>query len=122
MDILKYIVDVYLTDFKYGNDDCAEKLSGIKNYWDIITRNHEIAKKQGEMIIRHLVLPGHAECCSFPVIEWISDNAPDAAVNIMDQYYPAYRAFEYQGMNRRVGREEYAMVYEYGKKLGLNLI
>ena len=122
MNILGYIIDIYLTDFKYGNDGCAEKLSGIKNYWNVITRNHEIAYKQGEMIVRHLILPNNVECCSLPVLEWIAENVPDAVINIMDQYYPTYKAFEHEGMNRRISREEYIQAIKYGEKLGLNLI
>jgi putative pyruvate formate lyase activating enzyme len=122
MDILKHVIDVYLTDFKYGNDRCAEKLSKVKNYWEIITRNHEIAYRQGEMIIRHLVLPNHVECCSLPVLEWIAENTPDAVVNVMDQYYPTYKAFEYEEINRRISSEEYKKAYEYAKKLGLNVL
>jgi len=122
MDLLKEIVDVYLTDFKYGNNQCAERLSKIKNYWDIITRNHKIAYEQGEMIIRHLILPNHVECCSKPILEWIAENVPDAMVNIMDQYYPTYKAMEYEEINRRIKMAEYDEVYDYAKELGINII
>ncbi|UCF08908.1 MAG: radical SAM protein, partial [Thermoplasmata archaeon] len=66
MSLLDGVIDLYLTDFKYGNSRCAKRLSNVKDYWDIITRNHAIARAQCEMIIRHLVLPGHFECCSKP--------------------------------------------------------
>ena len=122
MDILKDVIDVYLTDFKYGNDGCAERLSKIKNYWEVVTRNHEIAYKQGEMIIRHLVLPNHIECCSMPILEWIADNVPNAIVNVMAQYYPTYKAFEYEEINRRLHNEEYMRAYSYAVKLGLNVL
>lgn len=122
MDLLKYIIDVYLTDFKYGNNKCAQRLSKIKNYWEIITRNHEIAYKQGEMIIRHLVLPNHIECCSKPVLEWIADNIPEAMVNVMEQYYPTYKAGKYEEINRRITYDEFKEALKYAKKLGLNVI
>ena len=44
MNLLQGFVDLYLTDYKYGNDPCAEKLSGISNYSEVIRRNHEIAQ------------------------------------------------------------------------------
>ncbi len=122
MDMLKYVMDVYLTDFKYGNDGCAERLSKVKNYWEIITRNHEIAYRRGEMIIRHLVMPNHVECCSIPILDWIAENVPNAVVNVMAQYYPTYKAFEYEDINRRITNEEYRKVYSHAVKLGLNLI
>ena len=122
MNVLKYFVDVYLTDFKYGNDECAERLSKVKNYWNIVSRNHKIAYMHGEMIIRHLVLPNHTECCSKAIIEWISENVPSALVNIMDQYYPTYKANEYEEINRRITIEEYNKVIKYAKKFNLNII
>ena len=74
MNLLDGFVDLFLSDFKYGPGKCAEKLSKIPNYWNTVTRNHKIAKNSGNMIIRHLVLPGHVECCSKPVLKWISEN------------------------------------------------
>ena len=92
MKLLDGFVDLYLSDFKYGPSDCAEKLSGVSNYWNIVTRNHLIAKKSGDMIIRHLVLPDHVECCSKPILKWISKNlGNETVVNIMGQYRPVYR-------------------------------
>lgn len=120
MELLNDVMDVYLTDFKYGNDKCARRLSKIENYWEVVTRNHLIAYKQGEMIVRHLVLPNHIECCSKPIMEWISDNIPDAVVNIMNQYYPTYMACDEIG--RRVTSEEYEAVRRYAERIGINVI
>ncbi len=122
MEILKHIIDLYLTDFKYGNNCCAKKLSNIDRYFEVVTRNHEIAYKQGEVIVRHLVLPSHLDCCSKPVIDWISENIPDALVNIMDQYYPTYKAYENKEINRRLTEEEYKEAYLYALKKGIKLI
>lgn len=88
--------DLFLTDFKYGNDDCAMRLSGIKNYWKTVTRNHKMAWNVGDMIVRHLVLPNHVECCSKPILKWISRNLGlEVVLNIMGQYRPVYRASEH---------------------------
>ena len=56
--------DVYLTDFKYGNDRCAERLSKVKRYFEVVSRNHLLAHQDAELIIRHLVMPNHVECLS----------------------------------------------------------
>jgi putative pyruvate formate lyase activating enzyme len=121
MEILKDVVDIYLSDFKYGNNECAKKLSNVENYFEIVKRNHLIAKKQGEIVIRHLVMPSHVECCSMPVLEWIAKNCGKAIVNIMDQYRPEFRAFEY-GIGRKISKEEFKKVIDYAKSLGLNFI
>ena len=122
MNILKYVIDLYLTDFKYGNNFCAKKLSKIDRYFEIVSRNHQIAYSQGEVIVRHLVLPSHINCCSKPIIDWISENIPNAVVNIMDQYYPTYNAHEHEEINRRITEKEYNEVYLYALKKGITLI
>ncbi|MFW6305728.1 MAG: radical SAM protein, partial [Candidatus Saliniplasma sp.] len=106
MNLLAKLMDVYLTDFKYGNDECAERLSGIKNYTDIVKRNHKIAEKTGDLIIRHLVLPNHIECCTIPLMEWIDEELSSRTVNIMTQYRPSYHSNEYLEIDRYLNKRE----------------
>jgi putative pyruvate formate lyase activating enzyme len=122
MRLLNDVMDVYLTDFKYGNDTCAKRLSKVERYWEVITRNHMIAAKHGEVLIRHLVLPNHIECCSKPALHWIADNVPEATVNIMAQYRPQYKAYHYQDIARPLSNEEYMEAVRYGHDLGLHQI
>ena len=120
MKLLDGFVDLYLSDFKYGPSDCAEKLSGVKNYWKIIKRNHLIAKESGDMIIRHLVIPGHVECCSKPILKWISKNlGNETVINIMGQYRPVYRANESHEIMRYPSFEEMNEVKNFAYNLGL---
>jgi putative pyruvate formate lyase activating enzyme len=123
MQILDGMVDVYLTDFKYGNDKCASRLSKVSNYWKIVTRNHLIASKQTEMTIRYLILPNHIECCSFLILEWIAKNIKDKClVNIMSQYIPYYyKAFRHKDINRRITQEEYNKAIKKATQLKLNV-
>ncbi|GAG06264.1 unnamed protein product, partial [marine sediment metagenome] len=95
MDLLSNIVDVYLSDFKYGNDKCALRLSKVPNYFEIIKRNHLLAFKDSELVIRHLVLPNHFDCCTKPILDFIAENFKDKViVNIMDQYTSQFKASE----------------------------
>jgi len=120
MKLLDGFVDVYLTDFKFGPGKCSEELTKVRNYWDIVTRNHLIASKQAEVVIRHLILPNHVECCTFPILEWISKNlGRNCIVNIMDQYYPCFKALENEKINRRITREEYRRALEKARELEL---
>ena len=122
-DLLKGIVDVYLPDFKYGNDKCALRLSKVPNYLKTIKRNHLLAFQDSEMVIRHLVLPNHIECCSKPILEFIKDNFKGKViVNIMDQYRVEYKAYGYDDINRSLNEEEFNEIIEYAKKLRLNFI
>jgi putative pyruvate formate lyase activating enzyme len=122
MQILDGIVDVYLTDLKYGNDDCALRLSKVSNYWKVATRNHLLAAKQTELTIRQLVLPSHVECCTFVILKWIAKNLKNKClVNIMDQYYPCYLANQYPEINRRLTEDEYQKALEKAEELKLNV-
>ncbi len=123
MKLLDGIVDMYLSDFKYGNDQCAHHLSKVENYFEVVSRNHLMAAEQAEMTVRHLVLPDHVECCTMPVLKWIADNIrTKAIVNIMDQYYPAYKAHEFLNLKRRVTEDEMDRAIEYAKKLKLRFV
>jgi putative pyruvate formate lyase activating enzyme len=123
MMLLRGVVDVYLSDFKYGNDECAKRLSKVGNYVSIIKRNHLLAFEDSEMVIRHLVMPNHIECCTKPVLEFASDSFKDRViVNIMDQYRPQYNAFKYNDINREVSKEEFEEAVRHAKKLRLNFI
>jgi putative pyruvate formate lyase activating enzyme len=122
MKLLHGVMDIYLTDFKYGNDSCAKRLSKVDGYTAVVKRNHMLAYQQGEVIVRHLVLPNHGTCCSRPILEWIQKNTLEVAVNVMGQYRPEYHADEYKEIACPVPREEYLRVKEYAETLGLFLI
>lgn len=120
MKLLEGIIDLYLTDFKFGNDDCAKRLSKVDNYLEIVKRNHKIAHESAVMIIRHLVMPNHVDCCSKPIMDWIGKNLPKSCVNIMDQYRPEYHAHDYNDISRHVSIEEILQLKEYADKLKIH--
>jgi putative pyruvate formate lyase activating enzyme len=120
MKLLDGFVDLFLTDFKYGNDECAKKLSKIDNYWEVVRRNHKMAEKSGDLIIRHLVLPNHLECCTKPLLKWIAQNLKkNTVLNIMGQYRPLYKANDYEELRRYVYPNEIREAVKYAKSLGL---
>jgi putative pyruvate formate lyase activating enzyme len=105
--LLAGFVDVYLLDFKYGKKNCAKKLSDAPNYWDACTQNHLYAKKNGDLIIRILVLPKHLECCTKPVLKWIAENlGTSVRVNLMFQFHPEWRSQETPELNRSLTETE----------------
>jgi putative pyruvate formate lyase activating enzyme len=121
MKLLAEVIDIWLPDFKYGNDDCARRLSRVERYFETVSRNHRIAYENGDMIIRHLVLPNHSECCTKPVLKWISENVPNVLVNIMGQYHPDYLVARNPGMypdiSRRPSTREMEEAYDYARRL-----
>jgi len=123
MRILDGIVDMHLSDFKYGNNECGLRLSKVPKYFDVCSRNHSIATKNTEITVRHLVIPNHVECCTKPVLKWIADNIREKSiVNIMDQYRPEYKAHEYPDINRSVSKEEMKEAIRYAEELNVNYI
>jgi putative pyruvate formate lyase activating enzyme len=135
-EILRYldgVVDIYLPDFKYWDNEQAERhLRGAKNYAQItkeaileMHRQVGIAKpaKDGLMyrglMIRHLVMPNRVAGTK-EIIEWIAENLPkDTYLNLMQQYNPLHQAFEYPEISRRITREEFEEALSWAKEAGL---
>ncbi len=121
--LLMDVIDVWLPDLKYGNNDCGQKYSGISQYWDILTRNLTLLYNHGSknIIIRHLVMPGHIECCTKPLLSWIAREIPHVVINIMGQYHPDYKvsADNFPEINRRVTSAEMKSAYDYADQLNL---
>jgi putative pyruvate formate lyase activating enzyme len=90
--LLDGIVDIYVADFKFGNDACAKRMAGVSNYWNILTRNLLLAAGQGDLIVRHLLLPGHFDCCYRPILDWLRRNLPAVKLSLRDGYLPSWQA------------------------------
>jgi putative pyruvate formate lyase activating enzyme len=125
LDLLIDIIDFWLPDLKYFSDRCAERISDAKHYTSTVTRNIKTAYTKGtkEMIIRVLVLPNHLQCCVLPLLDWISENTPEALVNIMAQYRPMWQVLRqpniFEDITSRVSNEEMQQAYGHAEKLGL---
>ena len=127
------IVDIYLPDFKYWDSNMSAKYSsGAESYPDItkeaileMNRQVGVAKPatggimQRGLMIRHLVMPNNTGG-SEKIMEWIAENLPeDTYVNIMAQYNPVYKAYDYPKISRRITKKEYVKVVNKAKDLGL---
>ena len=112
LKMLEGYIDIYLPDLKYAENDVAKEYSKIDNYFEIATK----AIQKGVMI-RHLVLPSYIEN-SKKVLKWIKDNLDDKIyVSIMAQYFPTYKAKEYEKINRKLTKEEWKEIENYIEKL-----
>lgn len=122
MNLLTGIIDVYLADFKFGRDRCAEYLSNTKEYLKAITRNLIQSSHQGDLLIRHLIVPNHVSCCSLPIITWMLTHLKHIPLNIMDQYRPCYKAKNISAINRTVTAYEYETVIKAAVEKGLTIL
>jgi putative pyruvate formate lyase activating enzyme len=82
------LIDVYLADFKCGNNNCAKILLGAHSYTEVVKRNILNAVKNADVIIRHVVIPGHSECCLKPIFEWLATEIPDVKLSLRGNYVP----------------------------------
>jgi len=118
--LLAGFVDVYLLDFKYGNNECATRISEAPKYWEVCSRNHLYGGKYGELLIRVLVLPEHLECCTRVTLNWIAQQLGTwVRTNVMFQYRPEWRAHEIPELRRRLTRNEMEKAVQLAKEAGL---
>ncbi len=120
---LEGIIDVYMPDFKYSDQEISKKYSGIQDYPDIaflaisemyrqvgslITNEEDIAVKG--LIIRHLILPDETEN-SIKVLKSIGGSIfSNSYLSLMSQFFPAYKASNNRNLKRRITSEEYEKV------------
>ena len=130
--LLDGIFDIYMPDFKYGDDEAAMKYSGARDYverakesikemhrqaGDLVLDKNGIAEKG--LIIRHLVLPGGL-AGTREVMRFIAKEiSKDTYVNVMGQYRPCHSASEHSPLDRRVTEEELAGAFVIAKEEGL---
>ena len=137
VDTLKKIeglIDIYMPDIKTFNREFAEKYLLAPDYPEIVKKAvKEMFRQVGNLktdtrglatkgiLIRHLVMPGFTQD-SKEILKWIAENlGRDAYVNVMEQYFPAFRAKEFLEIARRITPEEFQEVYDFARRLGLRL-
>lgn len=125
------LIDIYLPDIKYKDNEAARRYSNVENYFDtasqaVLEMNRQVGAlimdddsiaRRG-LIIRHLVLPG-LRLDSMNIVDWIAAHIPTAHVSLMSQYIPAGLAGKYPEINRRITTFEYDSVVEHFFKRGL---
>jgi len=121
-ELLLGSVDVFVADFKFGNDVCAKRLAGVENYTSIVQRNLQIAAAQADLIVRHLLLPGHFDCCFRPIAAWMKQHLPRAKFSVRDGYLPAWQATRQEGLNRPLAPNVGPAARGLAVESGLNLI
>lgn len=132
LKLLDGIVDIYMPDLKYSDSQIAQKYSGIEHYWEVARAAFkEMHRQVGDLkvenglavrglLIRHLVLP-NGLAGSKEVLKFIAKElSRDSWVNIMAQYHPAYKAYDYPELSRCVTSQEYWEVVEQARSLGLH--
>ena len=121
-DWLAGLFDVWLADYKFGNDACAQRLAKIADYTSVVRENLLWAAQRSELIVRHLLMPGHLECCWRPVARWLARELPLTKVSLRSGYWPAWHAARHSELGSTVGVAESRRAAEWAAELGLRLI
>lgn len=132
---LEGLVDIYLPDFKYADDELAVRLSNAPDYRETARRAlREMVRQTGKnvygddgllqrgVIVRHLILPAHTRN-SLAVLDLLAAEFPAVPVSLMAQYVPMGRVPEeaqFADVNRRVTAREYRKVLDHMMALGLD--
>jgi putative pyruvate formate lyase activating enzyme len=128
------IADLYMPDFKLWDPERARRYLLAPDYPEaarlVIRAMHE---QVGELrvnedglavrglLVRHLVMPGLLEDTR-EIMRWVADLSPDTYMNVMDQYYPAWKAKtdeKYRDINRAVEPAEMETAYACAREAGL---
>jgi len=135
VDVLKEfegLIDVFLPDFKFIDENAARIYSGAPDYPAIaMAALKEMYRQKGStvvlnengqaltgLIIRHLVLPGHSKD-SIRILEWIaSELSPSVHISLMSQYYPTACVASDPVLGRHITADEYHEVLDAMETLG----
>jgi len=132
LKLMDGVVDIYLADLKYLSKEFGRKYSKVKDYpTHAVEAIKEMYRQVGNLkvdergiavrglIIRHLVLPNDISTTR-EVMNFLRSIDPELAVNVMDQYFPFYKAKDYPELARRITWEELQRALEEAE--GFNLI
>ena len=130
--LLNGVIDIYMPDIKYGENEPAKKYSNAPDYFQRCTEavkemHHQVAELKLDkrkiayrgIIIRHLVLPNDL-AGSENVLKFIAEElSTDSYVNVMSQYRPVGGAYQHRELNRYPTLKEFKNVIDVAKRLGL---
>jgi len=125
------LVDIYLPDIKYMDNELGKQFSSVEDYAETIPGVlNEMLDQVGHLemdgqgiavrglLVRHLVLPGQLEN-SRRCLQFLANLSPDTFISIMSQYSPQYKACDYPAINRTLTADEYDEIMDFALELGL---
>lgn len=132
IQMLDGIIDIYLPDLKYYDDNYAIKYSHAPNYFKVATEAiQEMVKQVGKptfddngmmkkgVIVRHLMMPGLIEDTKQILNYLYKTYQDDIYISIMNQYTPIKNFKQYPELNQKVSEEDYDEVVNYALDLGI---
>jgi len=128
---IRGLVDIYLPDIKYLDNELGRQFSAAPDYADVVPGVlREMLAQVGPLemdeeglavrglLVRHLILPDCLEN-SRRCLRFLAELSPDTFVSLMSQYSPQYKACRYPRINRTLTQAEYDEITDYALDLGL---
>lgn len=114
------LCDWALFDLRYANNATARAASGAGDYVECARAavKWAVEKDAQRLIVRILVLPGHADEAIANLAWLATDVSNEIAVSVMSQYTPAYKALATPPFDRGVTEDEYESVTEAAADFG----
>jgi putative pyruvate formate lyase activating enzyme len=134
LQVMNGLVDIYMPDFKLWDEEASRQYLAATNYPEVARQSiREMHRQVGKLmvdedglalrgvLVRHLVMPGRLEDTG-QIVGWLAALSPDSYLNLMDQYYPAWKAKtnpRFADINRRVTRPEMIEAVRQARDAGL---
>ena len=121
MDLLSGLVDVYVADLKFGNDRCAAELADAPSYLEVVRENLLLAEETASLIVRHLLVPGHFDCCFKPILEWVEVSLKAPRLALKGEYMPP-RPPNGRAPQQYVAPEELKRARDAARRMSIELV
>jgi len=134
LGLLEGLVDIYMPDFKLWDEAASRQYLSAVNYPQVAREViSEMHRQVGELkadedglalrgvLVRHLVMPGRLNDTR-QIVGWLASLSRDIYLNLMDQYYPAWKAktnLRFADINRRVSGPEMDQAVDLAHAAGL---
>jgi putative pyruvate formate lyase activating enzyme len=119
---LEGLFDVWVADYKFGNDACAQRLARSPDYTETVRENVRWARAHADLIVRHLLMPGHVECCWRPVAQWLAECLSGVKVSLRASFWPAWQSARHAELRGTVQTQEWEWARAIGRDHGLALL
>jgi putative pyruvate formate lyase activating enzyme len=132
LKLLEGLVDIYLPDFKYVDNERAKRYSHAEDYPEVAKKAlAEMVRQQPEaefdergimtkgVIVRHLMLPGGIKDSKAVVNYLYETYGHQIYISLMNQYTPLPHVADYPEIDRKLKKFEYDRLVDYAISLGV---
>lgn len=133
--LLDGVVDIYMPDVKFMDSAHAARYAQAGDYPAVVrTALLEMHRQVGDLridgagialrglLVRHLVMPGEIAGTEAAMLFLAEKISVDTYVNVMDQYHPCHKAYDFPELTRRISPAEYKHAVRLAMQAGLSRI